>query len=238
MNQRVTLNRALSKLGYGSRTQAIDWIRNGLVKVDGKTCTNPLEWVDLKLQDIELKDTQKPKQNTIALLLHKPPGYVTTRDDELSRPTVFDLLPPDLGYLFPAGRLDFESEGLLLFSNDSLITNLLTDPSQKIDKTYLVTIRGQLAPESLHQLRNGIKLNQKYTQPCKVKLLQDNTESSILEFILNEGLNRQIRKMIHAVGSKVRKLVRTKIGTLTLDGIEPGKFRLLSPAETQKLQQR
>jgi pseudouridine synthase len=238
MNQRVTLNRALSKLGYGSRTQAIDWIRNGLVKVDGKTCTNPLEWVDLKLQDIELKDTQKPKQNTIALLLHKPPGYVTTRDDELSRPTVFDLLPPDLGYLFPAGRLDFESEGLLLFSNDSLITNLLTDPSHKIDKTYLVTIRGQLAPESLHQLRNGIKLNQKYTLPCKVKVLQDNTESSILEFILNEGLNRQIRKMIHAVGSKVRKLVRTKIGTLTLDGIEPGKFRMLSPAETQKLQQR
>ncbi|MEI6773037.1 MAG: pseudouridine synthase, partial [Planctomycetota bacterium] len=164
--------------------------------------------------------------------------YVTTRDDELSRPTVFDLLPPDLGYLFPAGRLDYESEGLLLFSNDSLITNLLTDPSHKIDRTYLVTIRGQLAQESLHQLRNGIKLNQKYTQPCKVKVLQDNTESSILEFILNEGLNRQIRKMIHAVGSKVRKLVRTKIGALTLDGIEPGKFRLLSPAEIQKLQQR
>jgi pseudouridine synthase len=90
----------------------------------------------------------------------------------------------------------------------------------------------------LHQLRNGIKLNQKYTQPCKVKVLQDNTESSILEFILNEGLNRQIRKMIHAVGSKVRKLVRTKIGALTLEGIEPGKFRLLSPAETKKLQQR
>ena len=97
-----------------------------------------------------VKKNQKPKQNTIALLLHKPPGYVTTRDDELSRPTVFDLLPPDLGYLFPAGRLDFESEGLLLFSNDSLITNLLTDPSHKIDKTYLVTIRGQLTPESLH----------------------------------------------------------------------------------------
>ncbi len=238
MNQRVTLNRALSKLGYGSRTQAIDWIRDGLVKVDGKICTNPLEWIDLKFQDIELKNTQKPKQNTIALLLHKPPGFVTTRDDELSRNTVFDLLPPDLGYLFPAGRLDFESEGLLLFSNDSLITNLLTDPSHKIDKTYVVTIRGQLSPESIHQLRNGIKLNQKSTAPCKVKILKDNEESSILEFVLNEGMNRQIRKMIHAVGSKVRKLVRTKIGKLTLDGIEPGKFRLLSPAEIRELQQR
>lgn len=236
MNQRVTLNRALSKLGYGSRTQAIDWIRNGLVKVDGKTCTNPLEWIDLKFQNIELKDAEKPKQNTIALLLHKPPGFVTTRSDELSRPTVFDLLPPDLGYLFPAGRLDFESEGLLLFSNDSHITNLLTDPSHKINKTYLVTIRGQLNPESLQQLRNGIKLNQKSTQPCKVKVLQDNPESSILEFVLNEGLNRQIRKMIHAVGSKVRKLVRTKIGKLTLENIESGKFRLLSPSEIRELQ--
>ncbi|NBY02992.1 MAG: rRNA pseudouridine synthase [Planctomycetes bacterium] len=238
MSQRVTLNRALSKLGYGSRTQALDWIRNGLVKVDGKTCTNPLEWIDLKLQNIELKDTQKPKQKTIALLLHKPPGFVTTREDELSRPTVFDLLPPDLGYLFPAGRLDFDSEGLLLFSNDSFLTNLLTDPSHKIDKTYLVTIRGQLSPEALHLLRHGIKLNQKYTRPCKVKVLQDNAESSVVEFVLNEGLNRQIRKMIHAVGSKVKKLVRTKIGKLTLDGIEPGKFRLLSPAEIQTIQQR
>ncbi len=235
MKQRVTLNRALSKLGYGSRTQAAEWIRGGLVKVDGRTCTNPLEWIDLASQEIELKNTQKPTQNTIALLLHKPPGYVTTRDDELSRPTVFDLLPPDLGYLFPAGRLDFESEGLLLFSNDSQITNLLTDPAHKIDKTYVVTIRGKLSRESLHLLRHGIKVNQKTTQPCKVTVLKEEEEFSILEFILNEGLNRQIRKMIHAVGSKVRKLVRTKIGTLTLEGIEPGKYRLLKPIEIQKL---
>ncbi len=235
MNQRVTLNRAISKLGYGSRTQAMLWIRDRLVSIDGKICTNPLQWVDLDLQKITISGFSKPSEKTCVLLLHKPPGFITTRSDELGRPTVYDLLPTNLGYLFPAGRLDFESEGLLLFSNDSAITNLLTDPTHNIEKTYAVTIRGKLDSKALDALRSGIKLTHKSTLPCKVRVLEESEDTSTLEFILNEGQNRQIRKMIHAVGSKVRKLVRIRIGALQLQGIESGKFRLLGPKEIQKI---
>jgi len=235
MNQRVTLNRAISKLGFGSRTQAILWVRDRLVSIDGKICTNPLQWVDLDVQKITISGFDKPSSKTLVLLLHKPPGFITTRSDELGRPTVYDLLPENLGYLFPAGRLDFESEGLLLFSNDSAITNLLTDPTHNIEKIYAVTIRGKLSSKSLEALRSGIKLTHKSTLPCKVRVLEETEDISILEFVLNEGQNRQIRKMVHAVGSKVKKLVRIRIGSLKLQGIESGKFRLLEPKEIQKI---
>src|SRR6516164_7246981 len=134
--RRVQLHRALSKLGWGSRTQAWAWIQAGEVRVDGRVVTDPLTWVDLDRQRITRGGEGPPAAGPLTLALHKPRGVVTTRSDERGRRTVYDLLPPGLPWVFPAGRLDADSEGLLLVTNDALLSVRLTDPAHHIPKTY------------------------------------------------------------------------------------------------------
>ena len=236
--RRVQLHRALSKLGWGSRTQAWAWIRAGEVRVDGRVVLDPLSWVDLDRQQITRAGQEAadlPQAIALTLALHKPRGVVTTRSDERGRRTVYDLLPPDLPWIFPAGRLDADSEGLLILTNDSHLAERLTEPDQHVPKIYHVTVRGTPTDEDLRQLRQGVDLSDGRTRPVQVRLLEQLPTEAIVEMVLTEGRNRQIRRMWSALGYKVRRLVRVAIGGYALGDLRSGECRRLSDADVQRL---
>src|SRR5437763_343177 len=156
--RRVQLHRAFSKLGWGSRTEAWAWIRAGEVRVDDRVVTDPLTWVDLDRQQITRAGREAPAAPYVVLALHKPRGIVTTRRDERGRRTVYDLLPPDLPWIFPAGRLDADSEGLLILTNDALLAVRLTEPEHRVPKTYHVTVRDVPDEAALERMRRGVEL--------------------------------------------------------------------------------
>jgi 23S rRNA pseudouridine2605 synthase len=235
--RRVQLHRALSKLGWGSRTQAWEWVRAGEVCVDGRVVTDPLIWVDMDRQRIARRGATLEPPAVVVLALHKPRAVVTTRCDERGRRTVYDLLPPGLPWIFPAGRLDADSEGLLILTNDSQLAVLLTEPAHRIPKTYRVTISGSASPETLDQLRGGILLDDRPTRPIELRVVRRRSKSTIAEMVLTEGRNRQIRRMLQAVGHRVRRLVRVGIGGLSLAGLPPGAHRLLNDKDRELLQQ-
>jgi pseudouridine synthase len=231
----VQLHRALSKLGWGSRTQAWQWIAAGEVRVDGRVVTDPLTWVELGSQQITRGGRQLPSPAAITLAMHKPRGLVTTRRDERSRRTVFDLLPPGLPWLFPIGRLDADSEGLLLFTNDAQLAVRLTEPAHRVPKTYQVTLRGVPSAAAFEQIRQGIELADGPTRPAAVRVLDEQANGVCVEMVLTEGRNRQIRRMWAAVGHKVRRLVRSAVGALVLENLGPGECRILDQAEVRRL---
>jgi 23S rRNA pseudouridine2605 synthase len=235
----VQLHRALSKLGWGSRTQAWDWVRAGEVCVDGRVITDPLTWVDLDRQRITRKGATPEAPAPLTLALHKPRGIVVTRRDERGRRTVYDLLPPHLPWLFPVGRLDADSEGLLILTNDSALAVRLTEPEHAVLKTYHVTLNGLPSEEELEHLRKGVELTDAQTRPARVRRLsspegEPRIEAHI-EIVLTEGRNRQIRRMAAAIGRKVRRLVRVGIGAYCLGELPPGAFRPLEERDRQRL---
>jgi 23S rRNA pseudouridine2605 synthase len=238
VGRRVQLHRALSKLGWGSRTQAWDWIRAGEVCVDGCVVTDPLTWVDLDRQRITRGGKEAAAAEPIVLALHKPKGVVTTRSDERGRTTVYDLLPPGLPWLFPAGRLDADSEGLLILTNDAQLALRLTDPVHHIAKTYRVTVRGVPNESSLRRLRQGVALSDGMTRPAEVRLLEKQADAAVLEMVLTEGRNRQVRRMLAAVGHKVRRLIRVAIGGYPLGPLDSGACRRLTATEVEAVQVR
>jgi 23S rRNA pseudouridine2605 synthase len=235
--RRVQLHRAVSKLGWGSRGQAWDWIVSGSVRVDGRIVTDPLTWVDLDCQRITRgEQTGTPESRpSLILALHKPRGIVTTRQDERGRKTIYDLLPADLPWIFPAGRLDADSEGLLILTNDAELSVRLTEPAHAIAKTYRVTVSGCPTPETLDRLRHGIELSEGRTRPAEVRHLKRGKERGVLEIVLREGRNRQIRRMLSAVGHRVRRLVRVAIGGYGLGELPSGAFRWLGEKEREAL---
>jgi pseudouridine synthase len=233
--RRVQLHRALAKLGWGSRTQAWDWIRAGEVCVDGRVVTDPLVWVDLDHQRITRGGREKAPVWRLVLALHKPRGVVTTRRDERDRETVYDLLPRGLPWVFPAGRLDADSEGLLIVTNDAALAVRLTEPEHRIPKTYRVWLRGLPAEEELDRLRHGIELTDGATRPARVRLLRQEADAAVVEMVLTEGRNRQVRRMWAAVGRRVRRLVRVAIGRYRLGDLQPGACRQLGPADVRRL---
>lgn len=233
--QRVQLHRAISKLGWGSRTQAWDWIRAGQVRVDGRVVTDPLTWVDRSRQRIVREGEATKPAAPVTLALHKPRGIVTTRRDERDRPTVYSLLPSDLPWVFPAGRLDADSEGLLILTNDSSLAVRLTDPEHHVSKVYHVTVRGIPARETLTQLQRGIALSDGLTRPAEVRVIAGDAENTVVEMVLTEGRNRQIRRMWTAVGLRVRRLVRVAIGAYSLGSLAAGACRRLDEADIRQL---
>ena len=236
--RRVQLHRALSKLGWGSRGQAWGWIRAGEVKVDGRIITDPLTWVDLDRQRITRHDRDAPPSaDSLTLALHKPRGVVTTRRDERGRRTVYDLLPPDLPWIFPAGRLDADSEGLLILTTDAALAVRLTEPEHYIPKTYHVTVSARITPAALNRLRRGIELSDGRTRPAGVRLLSCDPKGSVVEMRLTEGRNRQVRRMFAAQGHRVRRLVRVAIGGYALGDLPPGECRPLDAADRERLLQ-
>jgi len=230
-----TLDRVLSKAGLGSRTDARTWIGAGRVKVNGKLIQTPDHWVDLERDSVTLDDRPIRPGEKIYLLLYKPKGYITTYKDPGGRPTVYDLIQDTGQWVVPVGRLDQDSSGLLLLTYDTRFAERVTNPGYKVPKTYLVKASSLLSDDQLDQLRRGVLLSDGPTQPATVKRVRDSSRCTFVEITIREGRNRQVRRMIEAIGSKVLKLVRTGIGVLTIGDLPIGKYRELTPAEVRSL---
>lgn len=230
-----TLERVLSKAGFGSRTEARAWIGDGRVSVNGLVMRNPDQWVDLERDYITFDGKQVRDQARRYILLYKPKGYVTTYQDPEGRPTVYDLLEGVDQFVAQVGRLDLDTSGLLLLTNDTQLAEALTNPERHVPKTYLVKAAGLLTEEQLETLRRGVELSDGLTRPAEVKLLRHTPTCTFLEMAITEGRNRQVRRMIEAVESKVLKLVRVQIGPLTLEGLSMGTFRELTAEEVAAL---
>jgi 23S rRNA pseudouridine2605 synthase len=230
-----TLDRVLSKAGLGSRTEARKWIGTGRVKVNGKLVQNPEHWVDFARDKVTLDDRPVQAGEKIYLLLYKPTGYLTTFKDPEGRPTVYDLIE-DLGrWVVPVGRLDQDTSGLLLLSSDTQFAERVTNPDYKVPKTYLVKASTLLSDEQLQTLRAGLVLSDGPTQPAQVTRVRDSAKYSFIEITISEGRNRQVRRMIEAIGSKVLKLVRVQIGGLRIGELPIGRYRELTAAEVALL---
>lgn len=225
----------LSKAGLGSRTEARSWIGAGRVRVNGRATQNPDQWIDLD-RDHVLFDG-KPLENAekLYLLLYKPKGYITSYKDPDGRPTVYDLLEGLDTWVFPVGRLDLDSSGLLVMTNDSGFAELLTNPHYKVAKTYQVKCSTRVTNEQIDKLRAGVELDDGPTRPAEVIRLRDSEKYSHLEIRITEGRNRQVRRMVEAIESKVLKLVRVAIGPVRIGTLEVGKWRELTNPERRSL---
>jgi 23S rRNA pseudouridine2605 synthase len=230
---RVSLGRALSKLGYCSRTQAAVLIAEGAVSVDGKPCLDPDHRLDLARAKISVHGKVLGKPEHVYIMLNKPRGLVTTRSDEQDRETVYRCFEGTaLPHLAPVGRLDKASEGLLLFTNDTQWANAITSPASNLDKVYHVQISALAGETLLKQVRDGIAVRGGETLTVKdVQVLRQGERSGWLEITLDEGKNRQIRRIFEAMDIEVLRLVRVATGSLRLGDLAKGKWRNLSPDE-------
>ncbi len=230
-----TLERVLSKAGLGSRTEARSWIGAGRVRVNGKLIQTPDYWVDLERDRVTVDGKPVRASEPLYLLLYKPKGYLTTYKDPQGRPTIYNLIEDVRQWVFPVGRLDLDSSGLLLLTNDTQFAETVTNPDYKVPKTYLVKTATRLGDEQLEALRRGVALKDGPTLPAVVSRLRDSGSHTFFEITITEGRNRQVRRMVEALGSKVLKLVRTAIGPLRIGGLEIGKYRRLAPAELREI---
>jgi pseudouridine synthase len=230
-----TLDRVLSKAGLGSRTEARSWIGRGRVRVNGKLIQTPDHWVDLDRDKVTVDGKPVIEAERRYVLLYKPKGYLTTYRDPQGRPTVYDLIPEIDQFVGTVGRLDLDTSGLLLLTNDNDLADALTNPERKVAKTYLVKASTLLSDAQFHQLAIGIELSDGITRPATVRRIRDSEKYTFLELTITEGRNRQVRRMIEALGAKVLKLVRTKLGPLTLEGLRIGEWRNLTPREVAAL---
>ena len=230
-----TLDRVLSKAGLGSRTDARQWIGEGRVSVNGRRATSVEQWIDPARDKVQFDGKPIAQGEKLYVLLYKPTGYLTTYRDPEGRPTIYTLLSEYSQFLSNVGRLDLDTSGLLLLTNDNDFANYVTSPESHVPKTYLVKAAGLLTPEQLERLRNGVQLSDGPTRPAQVKLVRHTSRQTFLEITITEGRNRQVRRMIEAIDSKVLKLVRTAIGPIEIAGLEIGKHRPLTPAEVKSL---
>jgi pseudouridine synthase len=232
-----TLDRVFSKAGAASRTEARSWIGAGRVRVNGKVIQNPDHWVDLERDRVTLDGKPLARATKVYILLYKPKGYVTSHGDPDGRPTVYDLVKDAGTWLSPVGRLDLETSGLILMTNDNQFAERVTNPEHKVPKTYQIKASTRLSDEQIARLREGVELSDGPTKPAKVDRLRDSEKYTFLEMTITEGRNRQVRRMLEAVESKVLKLVRTAIGPVRIGDLPIGKWRRLTPEEVRKLGQ-
>jgi 23S rRNA pseudouridine2605 synthase len=235
--QGVRLHKAIAQAGVASRRKAELLIAQGRVRVNGQLVTTLGTSVD-PAADVVVVDGRRVhiRQPLLYVLLHKPRGYVTTCQDDQERPTVFDLLKHLPGRLFPVGRLDVNSQGVLLLTNDGQLANRLLHPRYHIPRTYLVKIRGVITAQDVEQLRHGVLLEEGKTLPAQVQVVRQTEKSSWLRFTLYEGRHRQLHRMLqHCGGYTVKHLQRLAMGPLTLAGLAPGSYRVLEPFEVARL---
>ena len=235
-SRKIGLARAISKLGYCSRKQAVELISQGKVRLNGDTPKNPETPVRLGTDRIQVQGRALKAAEKIYLVLNKPRGIVTSAADEKGRETVYTLLPPDLTWLAPVGRLDKSSEGLLLFTNDSEWNARVTDPATHLDKTYHVQIAAVADSHLIESLERGVETERNEILRCKLAtLLRTGEKNSWLEIVLDEGKNRQIRRLLDALGIEVLRLIRVSIGPLLLGDLPKAAHRKLTPAELAAL---
>lgn len=230
----VSLPRALSKLGVASRSQAMLLVKEGKVSVNGSVVASPDIWVDLRSDRIEVDGKPAMKRSFVYLALNKPAGFVTTRSDERGRKTVYDLLPSDYQLLFPVGRLDKESSGLLLFTNDTQFGEMITSPESKLPKRYAVGLNEGLRKEHAQIMRAGMKLDDG-TALMSAEILIQSSDPACCEVTIREGKNRQIRRMFETLGYDVVVLKRLSVGSVELGTLREGQTRVLTNEELSQL---
>ncbi|MGA2622405.1 MAG: pseudouridine synthase [Bacteroidota bacterium] len=234
----VSLARALSKLGYCSRTQAVKLIEAGRVAVNGRIVSSPSLRCSLRTDTIEVNGKRSQSKKPIYIIMNKPEGVVTTRSDERGRKTVYDILGDVGQWVFPVGRLDKETSGLLLFTNDHRLGERLTNPRSNVPKSYRVILDKPFSPRHREIFEKGMTLDGEHLRPAEVSQspgLQKGAGGHGMELTIFEGKNRQVRRMCEALGYKVLCLTRTKIGRYELTGLKPGDWRRLTPHEVELL---
>ena len=235
--EKIRIQKIMSDSGVCSRRKAEEYISEGRVKVNGRPCK--LGDKALAGKDIITLDGEKiyvaKKRQLYYIMLHKPRGYVTTMSDELDRKCVTELITKVPERVYPIGRLDKNSEGLLLFTNDGNFANDIMHPSRHVAKTYRVTVRPDINDEQLIKLASVVEIDGKMTQECSVVVLDKQPGRVVLQMTIHEGRNRQIRKMCEAVGLEVARLKRTAIGPIKLGMLKPGEYRELKPDELRAL---
>ena len=227
------LQKVIANSGYCSRRKAEELIINGKVRVNGKLVYELGTKVN-ENDDITIDNKLITKENKEYILLYKPRGVVTTTSDDKNRKTVLDLIETNKR-IYPIGRLDYDTTGILLLTNDGELTNLLTHPKNSIDKIYVAKIKGILTGLEIKQLEKGVIIDGNKTAPCKVKVRKKDKEHSFVQIIIHEGKNHQVKKMFEAVNHEVVKLKREKIAFLDLKGLKPGEYRYLSIKVVKKL---
>ncbi len=232
---KVRLQKYMAENGIASRRKSEELIAAGKVRVNGRIAEIG-DKVDPKHDKVTVsgKRVVKVKKN-VYIMLHKPRGFITTMHDEMDRKCVAELIADVPERVYPVGRLDRESEGLLLLTNDGEFANALTHPSRHVPKTYRVTVRPDVAKEQLAAFENGVEIDGRTTLPAEVRVLDKQEGRVVLEIVIYEGRNRQIRKMCEALGLEVARLKRTKIGSLKLGMLKQGECRYLSDDEIHGL---
>ncbi|MGN1061699.1 MAG: pseudouridine synthase [Candidatus Scatosoma sp.] len=231
----MRINKYLAEKGVASRRAADGMIAEGRITVNGKTAAIGM--------DVTENDEVKADGNLVAqgetkfayYVMNKPKGVVCTMSDDRGRKTVADLLPPGIGRVFPVGRLDYDTEGLLILTNDGDLAYALTHPSREVKKTYLAKIEGTLTEKDLNPIRSGVELDGVLTKKCKAHIVETNKDYTKVHITLSEGRNREIRRMFESIGKNVCFLKRIRLGTLVLSGLDRGALRPLTPGEIAAL---
>ncbi len=229
------LQKVLAAAGFGSRRRCEELIASGQVLVDGRPVTELGVKVDPRRHRITCGGEPVRAQRTVTLLLNKPRRVVCTARDERGRRTVLDLVRGVRERVFPVGRLDWESQGLILLTNDGELANLLTHPRYGVPRTYHVIVKGELTGEILTKLQGGVWLAEGKTGPVRVFVKKRAREGSVLEVTVREGMNREVRRLFARFGLRVRRLKRIRVGPLGLGPLREGQYRFLSPAEVEAL---
>ncbi len=231
----MRINKFIALSGVCSRRKAEEFILDKMVKVNGQIVTNLA--IDIKPSDVVLLNDQviKPTSQNVYYMLNKPKGYITTMNDDRNRKTITDLLGDIDKRVFPIGRLDYDSEGLLFLTNDGELTYKLTHPRFEIPKKYIVKIEGEIKESELAVLRAGVVIDKVRYNKCKAKLINFENNISKIEIILSEGKNREIRKMFEAIGKEVIFLKRIEMAGIRLGGLKRGEIRPLKDYEIEHL---
>ncbi|PWK14433.1 pseudouridine synthase [Tumebacillus permanentifrigoris] len=228
------LQKVLAQAGVASRRKCEEIILAGDVTVNGQVVTELGTKVTPGVDQIEVNGESISFEQKVYILLNKPRGVVTTAYDPQGRKTVIDLIDvPER--IYPVGRLDLDTAGLLILTNDGALANGLMHPSKEIDKTYRTWVRGTVKPEAIKELSNGVELEDGMTAPAKVRLIEKEGDETLLEIVIHEGRNRQVRRMCEAVGHPVKSLMRVQLAFLKLGRLRYGEYRPLTPLEIDRL---
>jgi 23S rRNA pseudouridine2605 synthase len=228
----MTLDRALSRFGLTSRSLACEAILSGHVKINGRVVRDPGVWVNPQKDAIHFNGNRLRQSRRVYLLFYKPKGVITSHGDPEGRKTIYDCLGENSPWVSPVGRLDKDTSGLILLTNDTDFANYVMDPASQIPKTYIVKANTLVSDDQVARMAEGLQLKRgDWARPQNVRRIEDRGKYSWLEIVLTEGKNREVRRLMEAAGFKTLKLVRTRIGPCSLEGLQPGKWRDLARSE-------